>query len=497
MTAGTDAVQAPARARAARRFSFSRHPTDVLRLGIGTAILLATAVSVDADTVGVFEENLFRLINDIPLPPWLWPVVWLLMQLGVIGVVPVTAGLAAVTRRWRLAFDFAVAGGTIYVLAKVIKFYVQRGRPAALLDDVHIHGEPAGGLGYVSGHSAVAVALATVAGPYLGRRGRRVVWALALFVCVSRVWVGAHLPFDVIGGAALGWLAGVTVHLVLGAPGGRPSTKPVRKAIEEAGLDPIDIEQLAGVDTRRAVSYRVATAGGRDLIVKYIPAERRDYDTLTRLWRGITRQGEQVGPPPQQVQHEALMALLAGSAGARVAPVVLTKATRAGSGLFAQEWIPGRSLAELGPGGGAGANGDGDAGGRGLDDDLLAEVWAQVAALRKAGIAHGDLVAASVVVDEDGAPWLVDFSHAHANARAALLDRDVADLLISLAGLVGPARAVASARAGLGADATAGALAPLRTGRVGQDAARELRGRPDLRAALVTELEPGLETEPA
>jgi membrane-associated phospholipid phosphatase len=43
-------------------------------------------------------------------------------------------------------------------------------------------GEPAGGLGYVSGHSAAAVALATVASPYLGRRSRRVAWALALAV---------------------------------------------------------------------------------------------------------------------------------------------------------------------------------------------------------------------------------------------------------------------------------------------------------------------------
>src|SRR5204863_306831 len=86
---------------------------------------------------------------------------------------------------------------------KLVKEFVQRGRPQTLLDNVHILGEPARGLGYVSGHSAVAVALATVASPYLDRRGRRIAWTLALLVCLSRVYVGAHLPLDVLGGEQL------------------------------------------------------------------------------------------------------------------------------------------------------------------------------------------------------------------------------------------------------------------------------------------------------
>jgi hypothetical protein len=61
---------------------------------------------------------------------------------------------------------------------------------------------PDRGLGYVSGHSAVAFALATVASPFLGRRARRVAWTLAGLVCVARIYVGSHLPLDVVGGAA-------------------------------------------------------------------------------------------------------------------------------------------------------------------------------------------------------------------------------------------------------------------------------------------------------
>ena len=70
----------------------------------------------------------------------------------------------------------------------------------------------------MSGHAAVAVALAVVAFPYLGRRARWAVGGLAVFVCVARVYVGAHLPLDVVGGAALGLVVGAVVRLVSGRP---------------------------------------------------------------------------------------------------------------------------------------------------------------------------------------------------------------------------------------------------------------------------------------
>ena len=85
-----------------------------------------------------------------------------------------------------------------------MKSVVGRERPAGLPVGAVLHEGAVGGVGFISGHAAVAAALATAAAPYLGRRGRRTVWALAWAVALARVYVGAHLPLDIVGGVAAG-----------------------------------------------------------------------------------------------------------------------------------------------------------------------------------------------------------------------------------------------------------------------------------------------------
>ena len=154
----------------------------------------------------------------------------------------------------------------------------------------------------MSGHSAVAVALATVASPFLGRRARRVAWTLAALVCVARIYVGSHLPFDVLGGAALGWAAGALVLLVFGAPTGQPSLERVRKALQTYGFDPADLAPLKGED-RRSARYLVPSHSRPDLFVKVVSRERRDSDLLPRAstQRGPTR----VTPAPEPALEAA------------------------------------------------------------------------------------------------------------------------------------------------------------------------------------------------
>jgi membrane-associated phospholipid phosphatase len=67
-----------------------------------------------------------------------------------------------------------------------------------------------GGLSFVSGHAAIATAVAGLVAPLLPGRWKVVPWVLVAFVALGRVYVGAHNPLDVVGGVGLGLvIAGV------------------------------------------------------------------------------------------------------------------------------------------------------------------------------------------------------------------------------------------------------------------------------------------------
>jgi membrane-associated phospholipid phosphatase len=183
---------------------------------VATAVFFLTALPIDAHNVSSTETDLFEVVNDLPGAIY-WPM-WAVMQVGNFIVVPVLTVIAAILRRVRLTAALAIAGTLVWVLAKVIKDAVERGRPAELVNEVILRHAPAAGNGYISGHAAVAFAIVTVLNPYLSRKLRVVAWTLAVLVCVARIYVGAHLPLDVVGGAAFGLAVGSLISLVLGDP---------------------------------------------------------------------------------------------------------------------------------------------------------------------------------------------------------------------------------------------------------------------------------------
>ena len=66
----------------------------------------------------------------------------------------------------------------------------------------------------LSGHGGVAIALGAAALPRLGPAGRALALTAVSLVGLSRVYVGAHLPLDIAGGAALGLAVDAAVDLV-------------------------------------------------------------------------------------------------------------------------------------------------------------------------------------------------------------------------------------------------------------------------------------------
>jgi glycosyltransferase 2 family protein len=73
----------------------------------------------------------------------------------------------------------------------------------------------------LSGHAGVAVALGAAAFPRLGETSRAVTLNVAPVVGLTRIYVGAHLPLDVAGGAALGFTVEAALALAHRPPAAR------------------------------------------------------------------------------------------------------------------------------------------------------------------------------------------------------------------------------------------------------------------------------------
>ena len=129
-----------------------------------------------------------------------------LMQFGTFGTVPVLSAAAALTGRRRLALSLLIGGTTAWFGAKLAKPYGGRPRPAGLLENVRIRETIAGDLGWVSGHTAVATTLALTAADELPHAARPLLGGLVLTTGIGRMYVGAHLPHDLVGGLGLGMM---------------------------------------------------------------------------------------------------------------------------------------------------------------------------------------------------------------------------------------------------------------------------------------------------
>lgn len=191
-----------------------RRRLDVGLMVAGSAMLVSSALLARRGIYG-WEVAIFQAING--LPGSLRPFLWVLNQYGTVLTIPLATTVALLFRRWLLAVSLAASGVAVYVLAKVVKEYVARGRPAALLGGV-VERETfsSGSLGYPSGHAAVAWAITLILLPHVSLPWRTVAIVLAMVVPLSRMYVGAHLPLDLIGGAALGVTVASAVNLLVG-----------------------------------------------------------------------------------------------------------------------------------------------------------------------------------------------------------------------------------------------------------------------------------------
>ena len=177
--------------------------------------LAAYLLAISNDPVNSLERPIFEAVNQ--LPAVLYPVFYIFTQFGSIStlILWVAAGWYLVNRR--TAATVLCASVAAWLLTIVAKASVHRGRPGVLLDNVHLFsGEKFSGFGFPSGHSTFSAACATVLYYQVAPEYRKYLIGIVFLVGLSRMFLGAHFPLDVVGGWAFGTAIGAFTVLLLG-----------------------------------------------------------------------------------------------------------------------------------------------------------------------------------------------------------------------------------------------------------------------------------------
>src|SRR5690348_12867970 len=109
--------------------------------------------------------------------------------------------------------------------------------PGTTVPDAILRGVPHHGLSFTSGHAIITFAIAGLLVLVLPRRWEVVAFVLATCNGLARVFLGAHNPLDVVGGAAIGLAIAAVLDIVLDVArdrGRRPPGKDSRAREERA-----------------------------------------------------------------------------------------------------------------------------------------------------------------------------------------------------------------------------------------------------------------------
>jgi undecaprenyl-diphosphatase len=173
-------------------------------LGTGVAMLAASTFIAYQKLLAGKEIALFRHINDLTeklrvfmlaaslAPEALW-----------IGAAAVVVTFILKLYRVSLELALAIFGGS--ALVWFLKHFIDRARPEGLIGEVNARVHEVDN-GFPSGHVMVVTVIVLVLWPYLPNRWRWLTLLLIPMVGFSRVYLGVHMPLDVVGGFAIGLL---------------------------------------------------------------------------------------------------------------------------------------------------------------------------------------------------------------------------------------------------------------------------------------------------
>jgi uncharacterized protein (TIRG00374 family) len=446
---------------------YVRSPSDVLRtvvFALATLLLLVLA-TWSRDAVLALENDLIKRSS------FLTPTVERILAgaLTLVVLVSLAAAWATplVTRRYRL-FGYLLAGNVLVsLLLWGVESFLDRGDPDLLTREVAQRAGVDSPLS-VYGIAQTAVSFVLLA-PFVSRRWRRAGAALLTVITLLRLLVPVTLPATLAIALVLGAAVGSATLLMFGRPSSRPTSAAIVAALTGSGLPVLELEPAA-VDARGSVPYFASLQDGSRVFAKVLGADQRAADLLFRAYRFIRLKDVGDERPfsslRRTVEHEGLVSLMARDVATRTPRLRAVATVGRDSIVLSYDLIEGTSLDRVPD--------------EAVSEEVLRGIWEQVAILRRHRIAHRDLRRANILLDREGTPWLIDFGFSEVAASQALLDADVAQLLVALALQAGVDPTVDTAIAALGPGAVAASLPRLQPNTFSGATRAALKKRKDL-----------------
>ena len=412
----------------------ARRTTDIVRLALATlflAIVIFSSLITRSDWVGL-EKSISRIVGV--LTPAQSNIVYLVYAIAIVALpFVILVGLIA-GRQWKLLGAYAAAGFIALLALSITGQGITAPRwhfdlsdrlsttLSQFLDDPR--------------WIAMLAAILTVSGPWLPARWRRWWWGLLLAFVPIHLVVSAVVPARSLLGLAVGWFVGALVVLVVGTPALEVPLDGAVRALTRRGFvtDALTVLRPGG---RGPLELSATDSSGRDAIVELYGPNQRSGGALRQFWRWLVLRDKETAPLQMSlhraVEHRALMTIAVGDLGvANTSTLSLTGLER-GWTLFAHSPPRGTLLEHL------------------TDADSAAAVWNSLGVLHGNQIAHGDLRATEISVD-DGTGLFGGFGNSEYGASDEQLQSDVAQLLATSTERFGAKAAVSTAIAAMGTD---------------------------------------------
>lgn len=448
-----------------------RRPADAALVVVGAALVLATALEVDAPVALFPAATAFVQA----LPAWLDTVLGGALALGGAYVVVLALVAVVVPAQRRLLRDLAVGGAATAIVSVVLAHLVLGDSPSveALWTS--------GGRHFPELRVALVTALVLIASPFVVRPVRRAGQTVLLLGAAAGVALQLGDAGSVAGAMGVGMAVAGAVHLAFGSPGGSLSTDQVRELLERHGLGSDGLARASGL-TAGPSSFDLRASDGAPMRAVVFGRDAADLQVAAKLWRLLWYRGD--GPfiagRLRQAEHLALMGLLGRRAGATTPELALLVGSERGDALIVTRHPAGTSPVDT------------------WTPDRAARAWDQLDALHRAGIVHGSMSGEAFVLGPDGSIGLADLSTAGLEGGPAGRLADQAGLLVLTALALGTEAALDVAVAAQPADQLARVAPLLQRAALGRDlrtrARREGVDLAQLRGALAercgTELPP-------